>query len=923
MNYKLLKLSLVFVTLSGTLIGCNNEKTSKEHYDAAVSHQNAGELNAAIIEFKNVLKKDPNNVDTRLALGLIYKERGELLGAKKELAYAVEKEQTRRDAIVAYASVLSDLGDIQEVIDLPLLASSLSSEQMIQAYYLRGKSYSRLKELNKGRKAFIKCTEFDIESIYLELCKATLAVLDGELELAEKTLDDVLLQQPKMAEALLLSGSIYSLGKDYVKAADVYQRHIELYSKQIGLVNLLYAEALVNSNQVEKAAIEIDKILETNPLQALANYLKSRILFDQENFELALLHAGNAVKGDQNHFSANLIGGMSAFRQSMHNDSYRMLSRIETKLEGNTLPIIMNVINNLKLGHVAYAAELLERAGQLEKKNIGLFMLAANEFSIAQDHQTALGIFERVQALDPESNAVKYAIGGVKLQGGDISGVDSLYQTLFDPQYSMQSMTLISAAYIKSGRKDELPAIAQQLKEKMPQSPNGWLMAGNLAVNNKALDKAKEEYQQALDLDASNVSALSNLAKIFATKGDFSQALLFVEQALQSYPKELNLIMLKARLIFSETQDRAQAESVIVEAYERFSDDINLIVERALLHAKNGEIKQGLLLLAAISDKEGLSNKYWNSYSKLMIADNRNGEALAIFQQWAQDKPNLPTPLLKQIALTERMRLFDQGLGVIAQGQKDFSHIAEFHWLEVSFLIMAGKADEARSKFNRLGKTDVANMSYRLVKGELLVAEGKYKAGIDELLPVYESSKALRSLRALSAAYISLNQQSKLIIILEKHLKDSPNDTVLRPLLASAYAKLGDNDKARASYEKVLQVQPENPIALNNLAWILYSEGDYHTALKHASKALSIVGNNPQILDTHGVILLKLNKVAQAKTSLEKALLLQPKDFSINAHNAEIALIQGERALAKQLLNKVPAVTEDEKQLYQSLHEQL
>jgi len=923
MTYKIVKVSMVCAALAISNVGCGDNTTSDQHLASGLAHQNKGDKKSAVIEYKNALKKDPQNLPARLALGLIYQQDGELAAAKKELAHALTKESTRRDAIIPYASVLSDMGEAQEILELPLLATSLSNENMIKAHYLRGKAFARLETPDLGRAEFTTCTELEPENRYAKLCQATVALLDEKLELASQLAQTLVTENPDMAEALLLSGSIYSADKQYAKAASVYQQHIKVHKKQTGLINLLLAEALVNSGQIDDANVEIDAILAINPLQPLANYLKARISFEQENFSLALLHASNTVKANPSHYPANLIGGISAFRESELEQSYRMLSKIESQISGITLPVIMNIINNLRLGNISHARLLLKDAGKLASENVTLFMIAANEFSIAQDYKSALAIYQKIRVITPDSNTLKFAMGKVKLQLGDRSALTDLHDTLLDPKHVNQSMLLLSAVYIKTGQQQKLTEMATLLKKELPQSKEGWLLAGSIAVEAKDYALARKEFSHILTLEDGSLLAYSHLSKIAAHQEDYEQALVNVDHALAIEPNNLNLVMLKAKIVYSKTQDHAQAEQVVIDTYEQFSDENDLIVERALIHAKHKDIKQALLLLASISDKEPLSNKYWDSYAMILMADKRNGEALSIYQQWAVAKPNVPAPLLKQIALTEQMRLYDQGLNIIVQGQENFGHIPEFHLLEVSFAILAKKVKKARAKFNSLTVESQQQENYNLVFGELLVAEQAYQKAIDVLLPIYENTKALRPLRPLTQAYVALKQQKLMIPLVEGHLSNSPTAKVLLPVLASAYTNEGQRNKALDLYQQLLVDYPKHPAFLNNVAWLLYEKGELENALDYVKRASELTKDNAQILDTHAVILLKLGKLDDAAEKLAQARALLPKDFSINAHYAQVEIARGKLAQAKRLLNRVVAQTDDEKKLFDEVNKML
>lgn len=916
MKLNILKLSMIVVALSGMMSGCGDQTTSAEHYASGTSHQKNGDSNAAIIEFKNALKKDPGNYQARLSLGLIYHEQGDLAAAKKELERAVDKEKTKQQALVPYAAVLNNLGQATEVLELPLLTSNLSEEQLAHAQYIRGRAFLQLNQDTQGREALAKCRDNKSNPDFVLLCQATIAFLDDKNDESRVLVEQLLEQNKQISEALLLSGAIYTKQHEYAKAVKVYQRYIDENKMFNSMVNLLLAEAYVNNDQPEQATKELDVLLKANPVHPTVNFLKSRILFAQENFELAFLHANNTVKRVPGHYLANLMGGISAFRIGDYKQSFRMLNRIAPRLDGQTVPVIMNVINHLKLGNVDGAKRQLAKAGEIDEKTIRLFMLAANEFRTAQDFDTALAILRSIEAVTPNSPFVLFELGSLKIQMGDSSGVEQLERTLMTEEYSDRTMPLLLSTYFKLGRQSELDAIAAKLKEKLPNSPNGWAMSGKIAVSKEYYATAQSEFEHILDVDQFNVSALIYLTKLHARKEDFKTALDTIDRALAIEPKNVKLLTIKTGVVFSSTNDSKAAENVLKSAYDQFPDDNDLIVERALIHGRNKELKQGIMLLASISDKEGLSNRYWNSYGELLIRDNRRGEALAIFNEWGKKITNTPAPLLKQIALAERMGLFEQGLAIIEEGRQRFSHIKEFGLLDVSFSMMAGKLTEAQARLGRLKESDYDPLNYGLIVGELDIAQERYKEGIKRLLPVYQQTKKSRALRSLSQAYIATEQHNNAVVLLEEHLEREPNDSQFKHILAEAYVSTGNKRKAVEQYKTLVNENPGNAFLLNNLAWMLHDAGDHASALVYADKALAINNENAQILDTHGVILLALDKYERAEASLDKALSIEPKSFVFHAHSAQLALARGDKDKAKKLLHAQMAETNDDKKLY-------
>jgi Flp pilus assembly protein TadD len=101
----------------------------------------------------------------------------------------------------------------------------------------------------------------------------------------------------------------------------------------------------------------------------------------------------------------------------------------------------------------------------------------------------------------------------------------------------------------------------------------------------------------------------------------------------------------------------------------------------------------------------------------------------------------------------------------------------------------------------------------------------------------------------------------------------------------------------------VLEVEPENVTALNNLAWALNELGD-PKALEYAEHA-SILA----VLDTHGWVLVQRGDAARGLALLREANKRAPQDFEIQLHLAKALLKAGDKAAAKNELEKLAVQT--------------
>ena len=92
-------LGIVFcamVMLSSSASSATKEETeSLSYYQDAVKRLQEGNAGAAVIQLRNAIQRDPNNLDARLLLGRLYLQAGDGPSAEKELRHVDE----RRDGL--------------------------------------------------------------------------------------------------------------------------------------------------------------------------------------------------------------------------------------------------------------------------------------------------------------------------------------------------------------------------------------------------------------------------------------------------------------------------------------------------------------------------------------------------------------------------------------------------------------------------------------------------------------------------------------------------------------------------------------------------------------------------------------------------------------------------------------------------------
>jgi len=900
---------LALLVASLMLGGCTGDKTGQQYFELAQDHQSKGESSAAIIEYKNSIRQDPNDAKVRLELGKLYLENKQYPAAEKELERSLRDDLMHNESILPLAMVLYKQNKYKQLLALPLLTSGLSTDDLVVAYVLRGQALMIQGKREQALAEFSLANDLNEGAAYARLGQVMSASANTDYAQATQLVKALLDDQPEMEEAILLYASLsYAVG-DYISSVGAYDKYIEVSNISASKINLLLINSLLKSKNETRAKEELAKLLKINEKQAVVNAIVARLAYQDNEIELALKHALVTLESVSGHAQANVIAGMAFFRQGDNEASYRHLSRVSKYSSGLIGPKIMQIINNIKRGNVSAARASAGQLSPANKKIALLYILAANEFTIAQDHSTALKLVEQAVVALPDNETLILKRGALKMQLGMAEGIDDLTASLFVPEFTKLILPQVVVAYAKAERFDELQSIADKLKETFPEQSYGWNIASAIPFYQKNYKLAEKVLLANLNKFPKNSDALLNLTKLSLVREDYDKALDYANQVLVISPQQFTALQFKARIILKQTEDIEQYKTVFRTAYEQSPKSEPLLLKRATIHAADGELQQGLDLLQSIKSRKQLSEKYWRSYGDMLVFARKSELALDIFREWAQRNPNSPLPLLKQISLYEKLGRYNDGLRLVDAVAKKFGKLSNLNGLKINLMMLDGQLGSARRLFNTYKRDDKNSNYVSAIEGELLYREQKYSKAIPELIKAYSLSPKARYTLLLAKSNIELQQTESAITVLQEHLATEPLNQSVKSLLAGIYIEQS-SPLAIGVYQELVTASPNNPTYLNNLAWSLSEGGQYQKALNYIEQAIKLRPSNPQIIDSYGVILFKMKKYQQAISQFEKAIRIEPKGIAFTLHKAEVLIAMAEKKqaliLLKNLGNEVP-----------------
>ena len=128
-----------------------------------------------------------------------------------------------------------------------------------------------------------------------------------------------------------------------------------------------------------------------------------------------------------------------------------------------------------------------------------------------------------------------------------------------------------------------------------------------------------------------------------------------------------------------------------------------------------------------------------------------------------------------------------------------------------------------------------------------------------------------------------------------------------------------DVPRAEADFRRILAIDADDVSALNALGYTLADRTDrYREALELISRALAAQPDNAAIIDSHGWVLYRLGKPAEALSELRRAFTKQ-KDAEIAAHVAEVLWRLGQKDEAMKYFEESRRIEPDNRSLQRAL----
>ena len=591
--------------------------------------------------------------------------------------------------------------------------------------------------------------------------------------------------------------------------------------------------------------------------------------FENEGYEEAIIEYKNVLQIDPNHAAAHHGLALAFLRAGKNRDAFWEL-RETVRLDSE------NFEAKLQLG------QILIYAGEFEES-----LMHADE-AIVADSESQEAFIVRAQALD-----------GLKRTDDAVES----YKEAVAVREDQTSVALLAAAYARQGDRALAEKWFARLAEVSPVFSSFLAQARYLQRDRDGTRDPEVEaiLQKGLEIaeDVDRTRAYLELANFYYGRERFDEAMGLLEKGIETEEETLDLIYALANY-YNARGDNEKADTLIEDATRAEPDNPRPFLVLSGYLDRNGDLDGALAAAEAAIEidpehqdailrrTEVLIKKSFRDRDNSLLKEGR----AAMDEILAKEASN-PGALL----IRARIDVVEGELDAAIEGLRNAIDVrpdwAQAHFLLGTTLSLVQDDGAARAELARALELDASLVDARKVLARVHARLGESEYAVEEGRRfLRQRPNDVEARVQLAQALLRLDQKAAARTELE-----SIPPAQRSPDVHFAFGRLDmieeKYDSARASMLKALDERPANHEILGNLLQIDQYQGRFEESVERIDTALAASPDNAKLHQLRGVVSLALRQSADAETSFQRAIELDPNDLTSYRQLARYYTTQG------------------------------
>ncbi len=782
--------ALMIAASVGFLSACDSsEQRAEKYYKSGMEYLEKGDVDRALVEFRNVFKLNGRHKEARLAYARVEMNRGNLREAYGQYLRLVEQYPEDLEGRRALASIAVKSGNWAEAkknIDAVFALAPKDPETMVHKTvmdYGQGTENNDADTMVRAAGEARKLRKDFPDNIMLRRIIIDDLLRQHDLPSAQKELDEAIALTPDDATLYATRLSVYAALNDMEKVEAGLIEMVNRFPDAPEMTDALVRWYLARGEK-DKAEAHLRDRIAAKPEDSQRLLLLIRFLAQERGPEAATAEIEKVVAAGNT--SVVLRSARAGFL-------FEMGKRDEAIAE-------MQAIVKEK-----------PKADDLAKIKVGL----ARMQSAVGNQVAARQLVEEVLAEKSDDvEALKLKAGWLILDDNVGEAITLLRTALGVSPRDASVMTLMAQAYERDGNRDLMREMLGSAVEASGRAPEESVRYAQILMADDKLLPAESVLLDALRLAPNNVMLLAPLGQVYVAMKDWNRAGDVARQlaqvsdpAAKAGAEGLNAAILAGQQKTAEAlnylQDLANAEDAGLAS--------KIAVVRA--HLANNQVDKAQSYLAELlaQNPEEPTLKFLNA-SILALKGDTAGAETGYRALLKEDSKRLPVWMaLYRLQAADGDR--SKAEAVLEEALAVYPGEGELLWAKAGLLEQAGKFDDAIRIYEDLYKQNSANP---IVANNLASLLSSHRSDPESLAKAEVIARRLRGSNIGPyqdtygwIAYLRGNH-AEALRELEPAAKALPDEPSVQYHLGKTYEAMGRNADALASYQRVLSLTPEN-----------------------------------------------------------------------------------------------------------------
>lgn len=884
------------------------DSRSAQYYEDALQRYEKQDYAGAIIQLKNALKIDNQQLTVQLLLGKALLANGEVQAAEVAFNEAQRLGVNRAEIVVPLARTLIGQARLQEVVapgprfDPAGLPPPMRRELLL----VQAAAHSDLGSVREATKAIEEARAIDPNVADSWLAEVPIQIRAQRFKEANAAADRALALKPNDAQAIYLKGSIAHAQGSVPAALAAYERTIALQPTHLD-ARLGRAGLLLDMNRVDDAAHEVAEARRLAPRDPRPAYLTAQVAerrSDSKGARAALAEVTSLLDPVPMSFmryrpQVMMLGGLAHFGLGQNEKAKPYLEGVVRQQPDAPAAKLLAQIHLADKNHDR-AIETLEVYLRSHGNDVQAVVLLATAQIGKGRASRAVQLLQ--EALKTQDAPRLHSFLGLTLAGTGktseaIAELEKGYRK--DPSDAAAGAALIDL-YLRRKQNARALEIAEAIAKRSPNEAQYQTLLGHARAQAGDAARSRAAYEAALKLDPRFVAAQLGLARLDGRERQDDAAVRRLSAILAQDERNVEALM-ESAYIAERRGQAAEAVRLMTKASD-FSLPPNQGAALALveLHLRQARPELALEAVKKLEAKTPDNPDVMMAGARARLAARDLKPAQTILTRAsrlseAEPAALVPIALLQMAADDPRGALYTASKAL----QADPAHLPA-KALTVDANLRLGDTAAAEQAAREIAQRHPKLALSAALQGDVAAARKQWPAALDAYRRALQLEPTTANAVRLFRAQERQNPKDA-IQTAENWLRTHPGDVPVRGLLAAAHARAGNLPQARAAYEALVASAPDDADALNNLANVMLLQKD-PKALPVAEKALALKPGTPYIIGTAGWAAHHAGQGDRALQLLRDARLRDPSNAETRYFLGVVLASKGRHAEAREEL---------------------